>query len=100
MIDLLNANVDDVIDNTIAVQWLNAGQNKMASEARASFTQFTISNLNATPNFPEKYHEIFLNVLTSKYLGKVSFGDNPFSECKPMIRRKWWQFWKPKYIEQ
>lgn len=58
MIDILNANVDDVVDNTTAIRWLNAGQNKMASEARASFTQFTISNLNATPDFPEKYHEI------------------------------------------
>lgn len=47
---------------------------------------------------PEKYHEVFLNVLTSKYLNKVSFGDNPFSECKPMVERKWWQFWKSKYF--
>jgi len=49
---------------------------------------------------PEKYHEIFFNVLSSKYLNKVNFGDNPFSECRPIIKRKWWQFWKPKYIEQ
>ena len=48
---------------------------------------------------PEKYHEIFLNVLTSKYLNKVSFGDNPFSECKPVVKRKWWQFWKSKYFQ-
>ena len=58
MINLLNANVDDVIDNSVAVSWLNAGQNKMASEARASFTQFTLTSLNSTPDFPEKYHEI------------------------------------------
>lgn len=49
---------------------------------------------------PEKYHEIFLNVLTSKYLNKVSFGDNPFSECKPVVKRRWWQFWKSKYFTQ
>jgi hypothetical protein len=30
----------------------------MASEARASFTQFTLTSLNSTPDFPEKYHEI------------------------------------------
>ena len=30
-----------------------------------------------------KYHEILLNMLTSKYLDKVSFGDNPFSACQP-----------------
>jgi hypothetical protein len=33
-------------------------------------------------------------MLTSKYLNKVSFGDNQFSECKPPLKRKWWQFWK------
>ena len=36
----------------------------------------------------EKYHEIFLNVLSSKYLNRVSFGDNPFSDCKPMKKKK------------
>ena len=48
----------------------------------------------------KKYHEIFFNVLSSKYLNKVAFGDNPFSECKPIVKRKWYQFWKPKYVEQ
>ena len=51
-------------------------------------------------NIPERYHEVFLNVLTSKYMNKVSFGDNPVPECRPVIRRKWWQFWKSKYITQ
>lgn len=49
---------------------------------------------------PKKYHEIFLNVLTSKYINKVSYGNNPFSQCKPIIKRKWWEFWKPKFIEK
>jgi hypothetical protein len=49
-------------------------------------------------NIPEKYHEVALNILTAKYLNKVSFGDNPFSECKPIVKRKWWEFWKSKYI--
>jgi hypothetical protein len=49
---------------------------------------------------PEKYHEVFMNVMTSRYLGKVSFGNNPFSECKPLVKRKWWQFWKSKYFIQ
>lgn len=48
----------------------------------------------------KKHHEIFFNVLTSKYLNKVSFGENPFSECKPVSKRKWWQFWKSKYITE
>jgi hypothetical protein len=47
---------------------------------------------------PQKYHEIFLNVISSKYLGKVSFGDNPFSECRPIQKSKWYQFWKSKYF--
>lgn len=49
-------------------------------------------------NIPQKYHEVFLNVLTAKYMNKVSFGDNPFSECKPVKKRKWWQFWKSQYF--
>lgn len=49
---------------------------------------------------PQKYHEIFLNVLTSKYLNTVSYGANPFSECRPTVKRKWWQFWKSPYITQ
>ena len=50
-------------------------------------------------DIPEQYHEVCLNVLTSKYTNKVSFGQNPFSECKPVVKLKWWQFWKPKYIQ-
>jgi hypothetical protein len=43
-----------------------------------------------------KYHEILLNVLSAKYLNRVSFGDNPFSQAKPIQKRKWYQFWKNK----
>lgn len=46
----------------------------------------------------KKYHEIFFNVMSSKYLNRVSFGDNPFSDCRPMKKRKWYQFWKNKYF--
>lgn len=45
---------------------------------------------------PEKYHEIFLNMLSSKYLNKVSFTENPFSQCKRTEKTKWWEFWKLK----
>ena len=47
----------------------------------------------------KNYREIFFNVLSSKYLNKVSFGNNPFSECRPIVKRKWWQFFKPKFVE-
>ena len=43
---------------------------------------------------PEQYHEVFLNMLTSKYYSKVSFGYNPFSQCTPPKKKRWYQFWK------
>lgn len=43
---------------------------------------------------PEKYHEVFMNMMSAKYMDSVSFGDNPFSQCVPPIKKKWWQFWK------
>ena len=43
---------------------------------------------------PEEYHEIFLNMMTSKSCKAVSFGDNPFSKCQPAPKRRWYQFWK------
>ena len=46
---------------------------------------------------PEEYHEVFLNMMSSKYLKATSFGDNPFSQCLPAPKRRWWQFWKAKY---
>lgn len=45
-------------------------------------------------DIPAEYHEVFLNMLTSKYINKVSFGHNPFSKCNPPRKRKWWEFWK------
>jgi len=49
-------------------------------------------------DIPEQYQEVVLNMLTSKYVNRVSFGHNPFSQCKPPMKRKWWQFWKSKYF--
>ena len=43
---------------------------------------------------PEEYHEIFLNMLSAKYLKTTSFGDNPFSQCIPAPKKRWFQFWK------
>jgi predicted O-linked N-acetylglucosamine transferase (SPINDLY family) len=42
----------------------------------------------------DKYHEIFVNMLTSKYLDVASFGDNLFSQCEPVVKKHWWQIWK------
>lgn len=59
-------------------------------------------NVDVSADFadiPKEYHEVFFNVMSSKYLNKVNFGDNPFSNCRPTVKRSWWQFWKPKYTE-
>ena len=48
---------------------------------------------------PEEYQEVFMNMISVKYLNRVSFGDNPFSQCLPAPKRRWWQIWKPKTIE-
>jgi hypothetical protein len=45
-------------------------------------------------NIPDEYHEVLINMMTTKYYSRVSFGDNPFSKCLPPIRKKWYQFWK------
>lgn len=51
-------------------------------------------------NIPSEYHEVFVNMLTSKYINKVSFGDNPFSVCRPLVKRRWFQFWKSKLFQK
>ena len=48
---------------------------------------------------PEEYQEVFMNMISVKYLNRVSFGDNPFSQCLPAPKRRWWQIWKSKTIE-
>jgi hypothetical protein len=54
---MLDGYVDDVIDITLATRLLNAGQNKMATSARASFPQLAATVTDGTFVFPEKYHE-------------------------------------------
>lgn len=43
---------------------------------------------------PEEYHEVFMNMLTTKYYNVTSFTNNPFSQCVEEQRKKWWQIWK------
>jgi hypothetical protein len=45
-------------------------------------------------SIPEKYHEVFFNMICAKYVDKVSFSDNPFSQCISTPRKRWFQFWK------
>jgi len=72
MIALINANVDDVVDTQTAVRWLNAGQNQMAIEARANFSQLDASNSDDTFDFPEKYHETPVLYACAMYQGSES----------------------------
>jgi hypothetical protein len=64
---------------------------KTTEENAISLDVKITADLNSVPS---KYHEVFLNMLTSKYYGRVSFGDNPFSQCIPPKKKKWYQFWK------
>lgn len=81
---------------------LNVKTNHMVSLSE----YFTLINEKGTPidltvtitadfsGIPSEYHEVFLNILTAKYLNKVSFTHNPFSECHLERKKKWYEFWK------
>ena len=43
---------------------------------------------------PEKYHEVFLNMMSAKYLKTTSFSENPFSQYVPASKKRWYQFLK------
>lgn len=58
MIAAINRRVDDTIATNDAVDFLNAGQNVLAMEVGAIFSQLTATNLAGTFDFPAKYHEI------------------------------------------
>ena len=93
--------VYDLDDSTISVKSsttvkLNEHFSVFTTEGPIDFRTEIVCDF---ADIPEKYHEVCLNVLTSKYTNKVSFGRNPFSECKPLRKRKWWQFWKTEYFE-
>jgi len=88
--------------------YLGAGQNIMMAKSQLVKCQEILTLM--TPNdgaiqlnvkieadfdqIPEKYQEVFLNMVSAKYLKTTSFGDNPFSQCLPTPRKKWYQFWK------
>lgn len=58
LINAVNNRVDDTIDSSIIIEYLNAGQNVMAQEVGASFTQFVLGSMSATPDFDSVYHEV------------------------------------------
>lgn len=58
MITAINNRCDDAIPINVAVDFLNSGQNVLAIEVGAAFTQLSTSNMTGTFDFPAKYHEI------------------------------------------
>lgn len=70
-------------NNSLKLITIDDGAIEMNVEIRADFS-----------NVPEKYHEVFLNMFSAKYISSVSFGDNPFSQCIPQPKKKWYQIWK------
>lgn len=86
---------------------LGQGHNYLVSTSKpvVMWEHLTVSNGSKTvqldvkiqadfDTIPEEYHEIFLNVMSSRYYNQASFGDNPFSQCLPPKKRKWYQLWK------
>jgi hypothetical protein len=71
------------VHNTLKLMTINDGAIQLDITIEADFD-----------TIPEKYHEVFLNMVSTKYLDSASFGDNPFSQCLPPPRKKWYQFWK------
>jgi len=47
---------------------------------------------------PEEYREIFMNMLTTKYLNKVVFSDNIFSKFEEPRPKTWWQKFKSRFF--
>lgn len=58
--------VDDIVETSDLVRWLNAGQNRMAIDADATFPQLT-TDLSSTFVFDEKYHEVPVLYAAARY---------------------------------
>lgn len=72
-------------------------ETKNILKLKTGYDKYQTLVINISADFstiPEKYHEVFINMISSKYMDSVSFGENPFSQCLPPLKKKWWQFWK------
>jgi len=70
------------LNQTLTLVVPNGGAHQLSIKIEADFD-----------TIPAEYHEVFLNMLSAKYLSTVSYGDNPFSQCVPAPAKRWWQFW-------
>ncbi len=83
--------------NYLNVQTSQMVETKNILKLKTTGDEFINLEVKVSADFstiPEKYHEVFLNIFGAKYCDSVSFGDNPFSKCQPIPKKKWWQFWK------
>lgn len=58
MLAMVRFLVDDTVDAPMIINLLNMGQNKMATEVKATFPQISKDDINGTFIFPEKYHDL------------------------------------------
>ncbi len=40
---------------------------------------------------PEKYRELFINMMTTKYMNRVTISSNLFSKHNPTLKKSWFQ---------
>lgn len=67
MIAAINRRIDDIIPQTDAIEYLNAGLHEMEIVANASFPELTGTSTD-TFVFPEKYHNVPVMYAVAKYL--------------------------------
>ena len=90
-VDDFNIGGDHVNIKTSTIVRMNEGFTLITEEGPVHLDVQIVADF---AEIPPKYHEVFSNMLTSKYLNKVSFSANPFSECKQTTQKKWWELWK------
>ena len=81
-------------NTTFEISKLYTINNTIVVKDKGDFIDLNVKIQVDLSQVDDKYHEIFVNMLTSKYLDVASFGNNPFSQCELVVKKNWWQFWK------
>lgn len=76
--DLNLGNIDFVTVKSNLIVKIEENLCLFASDGAHELRVKIIADLESVP---EKYREVFLNMLTVKYINKVNFTSNPFSAC-------------------
>ena len=70
MLDMVNANVDDIVEQEDAVAWLNVGKDKMAIAVDADFPDIVVTpDMDDEFVFPKKYHHLPVLYASASYKG-------------------------------